>query len=130
MLAAFVLAGQLVDDDTTGSRPIPTLRLTPDQQPGVIPTITLTPLPTRTPGPSPTSIWNAPPPTWTQAATSTAGPSQTPAPSFTPLPTSELFMGAYALSATAEWVLTSDAGPATVEFIQTQAASTPATDEE
>jgi hypothetical protein len=103
MLAAFVVAGQLVDDDSTGSRPIPTLRLTPDQQPGVIPTITLTPLPTRTPGPSPTSIWDVPPPTWTQAATSTA--EQRPGSVIDAAPTSERFRE-LTLPATAEWVLT------------------------
>jgi hypothetical protein len=128
IIAAFVLARQFVDDDKTSSRPVPTLRPVQDRpttQPSVLPTRTFTPLPTHTPGPSPTSIWNAPPPTWTQAATSTTAPSPTLAPSSTPHPTSALFIGPYAKSATAEFVQTSDAGPATVEAVRTQAAITP-----
>jgi hypothetical protein len=136
--AAFVLAGQIVGDN--GDKPpLPTLRAVtsqpnvprptqPAQQPGlpnILPTRTWTPLPTRTPGSSPTSIWNAPPPTWTQAATITPVPTRTPAPSLTPYPTAEAVMGSYAHSATARFVLTSDAGPATVEAVRTQAAITP-----
>ncbi len=138
--AAFVLAGQLVGDNGGDKPPLPTLRpitaqpddqrrtQPPQQQPGlpnVLPTRTLTPLPTHTPGPSPTSIWNAPPPTWTQAATTTPAPTRTPAPTLTPHPTSEAVIGSYARSATAAFVLTSDAGPATVEAVRTQAAITP-----
>jgi hypothetical protein len=134
--AAFVLAGQIVGDN--GDKPpLPTLgpitpqpyrTRAPQQQPGlpdILPTRTWTLLPTRTPGPSPTSIWNAPPPTWTQAATTTPVPTRTPAPSLTPYPTVEAMMGSYARSATARFVLTSDAGPATVEAVRTQAAITP-----
>jgi hypothetical protein len=137
--AAFVLAGQIIGDN--GDKPpLPTLRAVTaqpnvprrtqpaQQQPGLpnlLPTRTWTPLPTRTPGPSPTSIWNAPPPTWTQAATTTPVPTRTPAPSLTPYPTAEAVMGSYARSATARFVLTSDAGPATVEAVRTQAAITP-----
>jgi len=51
------------------------------------PTPTRTPLPTRTPGPSPTSIWNAPPPTWTSVPSRTVPPTLTPLPSMTPFPT-------------------------------------------
>ncbi len=126
--AAFVLAGQLVEDDSGSSRPIPTLRPIGDQPAGaldVFPTITRTPFPTRTPGPSPTSIWAAPPPTWTPPPAGSPVPTRTPAPSFTPLPTAESFLGPWALSATAAYIQTSDAGPATVEYVQTQAAITP-----
>jgi hypothetical protein len=134
MAAAFVVAGQLVGDNKASSRPIPTLPAIQGQPsipegqpllPNVLPTWTLTSLPTRTPGPSPTSIWNAPPPTWTQAATLTPVVTSTPAPSFTPYPTSQAFTGPYAQSATAAFALTSDAGPATVESVRTQAAITP-----
>jgi hypothetical protein len=52
------------------------------------PTPTRTPPPTRTPGPSPTSIWNAPPPTWTSVPSRTVPPTLTPLPSMTPFPTS------------------------------------------
>jgi hypothetical protein len=136
--AAFVLAGQIVGDNGGDKSPLPTLRAVTGQprltqpaqqpQPGlpdVLPTRTFTPLPTHTPGPSPTSIWNAPPPTWTQAATTTPPPTRTPAPTLTPYPTLESVIGAYARSATAAFVLTSDAGPATVEAVRTQAAITP-----
>jgi hypothetical protein len=132
--AAFVLARQIVGDN--GDKPpLPTLRAVTgqpnvprrtqpgQQQPGL--PEAWTPLPTRTPGPSPTSIWNAPPPTWTQAATTSPVPTRTPAPSLTPYPTAEEVMGSYARSATARFVLTSDAGPATVEAVRTQAAITP-----
>lgn len=128
-VAVFVLAGQLDDDDDQpGSRPVPTRRPAQDQTttpPDVSPTRTVTPRPTRTPGPSPTSIWDSPPPTWTEAATYTPAPSPTRAPSFTPYPTAAMFIGPYAKSATAEFVLTSDAGPATVAAVRTQAAITP-----
>jgi hypothetical protein len=137
--AAFVVARQIVGDNSGNKPPLPTLRAVtaqpnvprqtqPAQQPGlpgILPTPTWTALPTRTPGPSPTSIWNAPPPTWTQAATTTPAPTRTPAPSLTPYPTAEAVMGSYARSATARFVLTSDAGPATVEAVRTQAAITP-----
>jgi hypothetical protein len=135
--AAFVLAGQIVGDNGGDKPPLPTLgpitaqpyrTRTPQQQPGlpnILPTRTWTPLPTHTPGPSPTSIWNAPPPTWTLAATTTPAPTRTPAPTLTPHPTAEAVLGSYALSATARFVLTSDAGPATVEAVRTQAAITP-----
>jgi hypothetical protein len=43
--------------------------------------------PTRTPGPSPTSVWVAPPITWTPAPTGTEAPTRTPAPTWTPRPT-------------------------------------------
>jgi hypothetical protein len=127
--AAFVLASQLVEDDTP-SRPIPTLRPIGDQPadlsvPDAFATVTRTPFPTRTPGPSPTSIWAAPPPTWTLPPDGSPAPTRTPAPSFTPLPTRETFLGPWAMSATAAYVQTSDAGPATVEYVQTQAAITP-----
>jgi hypothetical protein len=126
LIAIFVLAGQLVGDDDFSSRPAPTTRpvqvQSPTQPP---PTRVVTPLPTRTPGPSPTPVWLAPPPTWTLAPTNTPAPSRTPAPSSTLYPTSEPFMGPYVKSATAEFVLTSDAGPATVEAVRTRAAITP-----
>jgi hypothetical protein len=51
------------------------------------PTPTRTLLPTRTPGPSPTSIWNAPPPTWTPVPSRTMPPTPTPLPTWTLLPT-------------------------------------------
>jgi hypothetical protein len=135
--AAFVLASQIVGDNGGDKLPPPSLSpitaqpnrtRVPQQQPGlpnVLPTRTWTPLPTHTPGPSPTSIWNAPPPTWTPEATTTPAPTRTPAPTLTPYPTAETVLGSYALSATARFVLTSDAGPATVEAVRTQAAITP-----
>ncbi len=53
----------------------------PTATPFLSPTASATRRPTITPGPSPTSIWAAPPPTWTLQ------PTDTPAPTFTPLPT-------------------------------------------
>jgi hypothetical protein len=50
----------------------------------VSPTPSNTPWPTRTPGPSPTSIWDAPPPTWTAVPTDTPTPSPTLTPTATP----------------------------------------------
>jgi hypothetical protein len=145
VMAAFVISGQLANDDQSSARSIPTLRPVdgsvpalrqtspPQAQPqpnqpnpqNVIPTITDTPYPTRTPGPSPTSIWDAPPPTWTVVASSTPAPTRTPAPSSTPHPTATSFVGPYFQTATAAFALTSDAGPATVAFVRTQAALTP-----
>ena len=131
-LAAFVIAGQLTEDDNP--RPLPTMRTTSDPfiQPSspfdtasTRPAATWTPLPTATFGPSPTSIWDAPPPTWTPGIADTPAPTLTSVPSATPYPTAEVFIGPYALSATAAFVQTSDAGPATVEYVQTQAATTP-----
>jgi len=130
IVAAFVLASQLVGDDDGSSRPIPTLRPIGDQPvdsgaADAFATITRTPFPTRTPGPSPTSIWAAPPATWTPPPAGSPVPTRTAAPSFTPLPTTETFLGPWALSATAAYVQTSDAGPATVEYVQTLSAITP-----
>lgn len=50
------------------------------------PTPSATRRPTLTPGPSPTSIWAAPPPTWTPVPTDTPAPTPTPFPTLTPTP--------------------------------------------
>jgi hypothetical protein len=71
-------------DDTRPARTPPTPVLAspvPTVTPFLSPTASATRRPTITPGPSPTSIWAAPPPTWTPP------PTDTPAPTFTPLPT-------------------------------------------
>lgn len=71
-------------NETRPVRTLPTLVLVspvPTATSFLSPTASATRRPTITPGPSPTSIWAAPPPTWT------AVPTDTPAPTFTPLPT-------------------------------------------
>lgn len=78
------------DDQNAGAVVTPQLILptsTPTATWRYSPTPTRTPLPTRTPGPSPTSIWNAPPPTWTSIPSRTVPPTLTPRPSMTPFPT-------------------------------------------
>ena len=50
---------------------------------GPSPTPTRTPPPTWTPGPSPTSLWDAPLPTWTPSYTRTPAPTRTPWPTAT-----------------------------------------------
>ncbi len=56
----------------------------PTNTAGPSPTPTRTPPPTWTPGPSPTSLWDAPLPTWTPSYTHTPQPTRTPWPSSTP----------------------------------------------
>lgn len=127
-VAVLVIANQFGSSDREVRRPVSVPRRTvapSAPQVLVTPSPTLTPYPTYTPGPSPTSIWSVPLPTWTEVATETPAPTQTSGPSLTPFPTSETFIGSYALSATAAFVQTSDAGPATVEAVRTQAAITP-----
>lgn len=49
-----------------------------------------TPRPTHTPGPSPTLLWDVPPPTWTPVPTDTPAPTRTPVPTATSTPTASL----------------------------------------
>jgi hypothetical protein len=107
--------------------PQPTRTSTPRVSP--IPTITRTQPPTITPGPSPTSIWDAPPPTWTIPPVMSPAATWTPAPSSTPNPTPVPFVAPAVRSATAAFALTSDAPlearqSATAQIDQTHAAQT------
>lgn len=90
VIAIVVIANNRSDDGQGSSRPtltpvfiLPTATATF----GPPPTITRTPFPTYTLGPSPTSIWLAPPATWTVEPTLTIPPSRTLLPSLTPIPT-------------------------------------------
>lgn len=89
-IAVVVIALAVGTRDNEPDQP-PTLPLalpSPTPTLSVSPTPGHTPWPTRTPGPSPTSIWAAPPPTWTAVPTDTPTPSPTLTPTATPTYTS------------------------------------------
>ncbi len=86
-VVVIALAASTRDDEPDQPQTPPTL---PFALPSATPTLSVsltpssTPWPTRTPGPSPTSIWDAPPPTWTAVPTDTLAPSPTDTPTATP----------------------------------------------
>lgn len=89
-VVAIMVAVRTRDDNSDQPRPTPRLIVpgdTPTPTSLYSPVPSLTPLPTVTPGPSPTSVWDAPPPTWTPVPSRTQPPSSTPRPTFTPIPT-------------------------------------------
>jgi hypothetical protein len=93
VIAVIVLADYLSGDGddepaaAVASETLPAGVVAATATPAPSSTPTLEPLPTRTPGPSPTSLWEVPPVTWTPVVTDTAAPTRTPAPTWTPRPT-------------------------------------------
>ena len=90
-VVVIALAASTRDNEPDQPQTPPTL---PFALPSATPTLSVsltpssTPWPTRTPGPSPTSIWDAPPPTWTAVPTDTPTPSPTLTPTATATDTS------------------------------------------
>lgn len=89
--AAVVIIVLVANTRNEGARPARTapalpVRFTVTPTPFLSPVPSATRRPTITPGPSPTSIWAAPPPTWTAVPSNTPAPTRTPLPTRTPFP--------------------------------------------